>query len=136
MGEKLGGMSKRAAGGRKSKPNVAHLLFEKHAAELGLLLIKEWRFDPERRWRFDYVDYVLNADNQKCLMYRAFEIEGAIYTRGRHTRGVGYQADLDKYNQATAMGFRVFRFSTTDVLRGRAKSFIAEHLLGQKGREG
>jgi len=124
-------MSKRAAGGR----NPAHILFEKHLAELALDFRREWRFHPLRKWRFDYVigEFVGGHWEPDSL---GFEIEGAIWSNGRHTRGKGYQADLDKYNHATAMGFRVFRFSTTDVLRGRAKSFIAEHLLGQKGREG
>jgi len=122
-------MSKRAAGGR----NPAHILFEKHLLELGITFTREFRFHPLRKWRFDYnLHYWARGINPADGNHAAVEIEGAIWANGRHTRGKGYQADLDKYNQATAMGFRVFRFSTTDVLRGRAKEFIKTHLLGGK----
>lgn len=99
--------------------NEAHILFEKHLQELGYGSWEtEARFHPERKWRFDFL----------LPGKVAVEIEGAIFANGRHTRGKGYQGDLDKYNQATAMGYKVFRFSTQDVLRGRAKAFLAEHL--------
>ena len=102
--------------------NPAHVLLERHLRELGLPFEREYRFHATRRWRFDY--WLPDAR-------LAIEIEGAIWTRGRHTRGKGYQADLDKYNAATMMGYRVLRFSTDDVLRGRAKAFLVEHLKGQ-----
>lgn len=99
--------------------NGAEILFEKHLRELKLGFVREYRFHAERRWRFDF---------WLPLSGLAIEIEGAIFTGGRHTRGAGYQKDLDKYNHATVMGYRVLRFSTTDVLRGRAKAFL-EHWL-------
>jgi very-short-patch-repair endonuclease len=106
----------------------AHILFEKHLGELGQEYVKEYRFHDKRKWRFDY----LLCNSPECFTEIAVEIEGAIWSRGRHTRGKGYQADLDKYNHATMMGFKVLRFSTEDVLRGRAKAFLAEHLNGDK----
>jgi len=82
----------------------------------------EYRFHGQRKWRFDYVVRLTNGEPL------AIEIDGGIYSQGRHTRGTGYQKDLDKLNQATVMGYRVLRFSTTDVLRGRARAFLKEHL--------
>lgn len=102
----------------------AEVLFEKHLRELGFSYDTEFQFHPTRRWRADFRLWKRDESSGKVLV----EIEGAIYSRGRHTRGAGYQADLDKYNHATALGYKVFRFSTTDVLRGRAKAFLAEHL--------
>ena len=109
-------MSKRAAGGRKV--NLAHILLEKHMRELGLDFVKEYRFHPTRKWRFDFL---WKPDV-------AIEIEGGIFTQGRHSRGAGMQKDMDKYNQAMMMMYKVLRFSTTDVLRGRAKAFLAAHM--------
>ncbi|SRR6266446_2339022 len=100
------------------KKSTAAILFEKHLGELDIWFEREYRFHKTRKWRFDYV---LSASV-------AVEIEGAIWQQGRHTRGKGYQADLDKYNSATMLGWRVLRFSTQDILRGRAKAFLAEHL--------
>jgi hypothetical protein len=115
--------------------NEAHVLLEKHLKELDLYWTKEAQFHPTRKWRFDFLLYrwegtgLLAARIAEPLRI-AVEIEGAIWSRGRHTRGKGYQADLDKYNAATMMGYRVLRFSTHDVLTGRAKAFLKEHLGG------
>jgi len=62
---------------------------------------KEYRFHPERKWRFDFAFI-----EQKI----AVEIEGNAWNvrgGGRHMR----DTDLDKYNQAALLGWRVFRFS-------------------------
>lgn len=70
--------------------------------------VRELRFAPPRRWRFDFAfpDHLV-----------AVEIEGGIYSGGRHTRGKGYEADCEKYNQAVAAGgWRVLRF-TAGMLR-------------------
>ena len=109
------------------KPNQAHLLLEKHLTELDIQFVKEYHFAlPKRHWRFDYL--LCDGEENVTSLNVAVEIEGGLFSAGRHTRGKGYQADLDKYNAATMMGYRVLRFSTADVLRGRAKAFLAEHL--------
>lgn len=67
----------------------------------------ELKFHPERKWRFDYAfpDYMI-----------ALEVEGGTFSRGRHTRGAGYEKDIEKYNEATIMGWRVIRASTGQVV--------------------
>jgi very-short-patch-repair endonuclease len=62
----------------------------------------EHRFAPPRRWRFDraYPDRKL-----------AIELEGGVWSGGRHTRPAGFEADCDKYNCATVEGWRVLRFT-------------------------
>lgn len=62
----------------------------------------EYRFAPPRRWRFDF------AFPQQRL---AVELEGGIYTGGRHQRLSGFVADCDKYNAAAAASWRVLRFT-------------------------
>src|SRR5271167_3650698 len=114
--------------------NPASILLLKHLRELGLIANQEVRFHPERKWRFDFVllrtvpDLHGKGRDGLDNLRIAIEIEGAIWTRGRHTRGKGFQADLQKYNHATMVGWRVLRFSTEDVLKGRAKAFLAEYL--------
>lgn len=76
---------------------------------------REHRFHKERKWRFDFA-----IPSAKL----AVEIEGGTWSGGRHTRGSGYQADLEKYNTALAMGWKVFRFSTHDVLHGEGRHFL------------
>jgi very-short-patch-repair endonuclease len=79
----------------------------------------EYRFHPSRRWRFDY------AVPDKSV---AIEVEGGAWISGRHTRGAGYVADLEKYNTATVMGWRVLRFTPQQISDGTALNLI-EQLL-------
>lgn len=103
----------------KNKP-PAHTLLEKHMDELGLSYMPEYQFAMVlgRKWAADYMVHL------KTLI----EIEGGIWSRGRHTRGSGYEKDLEKYNTAAAMGYRVFRFSTGQVMDGSAKEWLKKWL--------
>ena len=62
--------------------------------------VKEYKFHPTRRWRFDYA-----IPEHKI----ALEVEGGVWTGGRHTSPKGFLNDMEKYNTATLMGWRVFR---------------------------
>lgn len=82
----------------------------------------EHRFHPTRKWAFDY------AWPERLV---AVEIEGAIWSHGRHTRGAGFTKDMEKYNAAGLLGWRVFRFSPSDLKKGVAQAFMLE-VLGRK----
>lgn len=69
----------------------------------GPALETEYRFHPVRRWRADYCH-----PSSRTLI----ELEGGIYSQGRHTRAGGYQGDCEKYNAATMAGWRVIRLAT------------------------
>ncbi len=82
-----------------------------HFRAHGLTPEREHRFHPKRRWRFDF------AFPGQML---AVEVEGGLYTNGRHTRGAGYEADLEKYGEAMRMGWSVYRCSPGMVKAGKA----------------
>jgi len=110
------------------KQNEANILLEKHLLEIGLTFEREYRFHPTRKWRADYRLLNVLLNGQMVLI----EIEGGFYRGvGGHNSINGLQRDIDKNNHALACGYLPFRFSTADVLRGRAKAFLAEHLTGQ-----
>jgi very-short-patch-repair endonuclease len=69
--------------------------------ERGWEMKREYRFDEVRKWRFDFAFI-----DQKL----AVEYEG-IFGKGksRHTTVNGYTGDTEKYNQAAAQGWKVFR---------------------------
>lgn len=67
---------------------------------------REYRFAPPRRWRFDFA-WV----EQKI----ALEVEGGIWTKGRHTRGKGFLGDMAKYNEAVLMGWRLLRCTPKNI---------------------
>jgi very-short-patch-repair endonuclease len=81
--------------------------------------VREYRFAPPRRWRADFAFI-----DQRLLV----EIEGGIWTGGRHTRGSGFEADAAKYNAATILGYRVLRFSGAMVKSGAAIETVTEAL--------
>ncbi|HCU0822866.1 TPA: DUF559 domain-containing protein [Acinetobacter baumannii] len=81
---------------------------------------QEYKFHPTRKWRADFF-----ITGTKILI----EVEGGIWSGGRHTRGKGYIGDMEKYNSAAMMGFTVLRFSTEQVKVGVAIKQI-EQLVG------
>jgi hypothetical protein len=72
------------------------------------LPVAELRFAPPRRWRFDRA-FPLEGGGV------AVELEGGVYTRGRHTRATGYVADIQKYNRAQLNGWLCLRFTAADM---------------------
>jgi very-short-patch-repair endonuclease len=74
----------------------------------------------ERKWRFDVA--LVGAKHY------AFEVEGGIHTAGAHVRGKHYESDMEKYNVAAALGWKVFRFTPKQILTGTAKAFIEKYL--------
>lgn len=69
----------------------------------------EYEFHHERKWRFDFAWPAHRV---------ALEVEGGIWTEGRHTRGSGFLKDMEKYNEAARLGWRVMRCTpaTLDTL--------------------
>jgi very-short-patch-repair endonuclease len=89
----------------------------------GPLLTAEHKFHPTRRWRFDFANIPAKV---------AIEVEGGQWSGGRHTRGSGYSADCEKYNEAQLCGWVVFRLTgemitvtnlerIRDFIRGRIR---------------
>lgn len=119
---KKGGKRKRDAVTGKAKPSRSALEVEmiNHIRALKLPMpVEEFRFHPERKWRFDfaYPDHKV-----------AIEVEGGTWSRGRHTRGSGYEKDCEKYNAASLLGWSVYRFTSTMIKRGEAINTIEKAL--------
>jgi very-short-patch-repair endonuclease len=72
----------------------------------GQALVRELRFDAFRRWRFDFAHEGARV---------AIEINGGVWSGGRHVRGAGYLRDREKVNAATLAGWRVFELGTGQV---------------------
>ncbi len=107
----------------KSAPKAPSKLEERFARDLRALKVleptREHQFAPPRRWRFDF--------SWPDLML-AVEIEGGVWTNGRHTRGSGFVADTEKYNAAALAGWRVLRFTEKSVRDGSAVELVAQVL--------
>lgn len=97
-----------------------------HLRAAGISFRREYRFHPDRRWRFDFL----------IGEWLAVEVEGAPGS-GRHTTYKGFTADCEKYNAAALMGFRLLRFTSKQVQSGYALETILAaypHFQGDGGR--
>lgn len=59
-----------------------------------------------RKWRFDFaiIEHKI-----------AIEIEGGVWIAGRHNRGSGFIKDMEKYNTAAMLGWRILRFTPQQI---------------------
>lgn len=87
------------------------------------LPVAEYKFHVERRWRFDYAwpDY-----------HVALEVEGGVWTGGRHTRGVGFVKDMEKYNAAAVQGWRIIRCQPAELSKTKTLITLREALQWQR----
>ena len=88
--------------------------------------IREHRFHPVRKWRFDF------AWPGRMI---AVEVEGGTWANGRHTRGSGYERDAEKYNTAVELGWRVLRYTSGQIERGEAIEQLERIFDGDDGED-
>ena len=82
----------------------------------------EFAWKQGRKWRFDIYWSVERV---------AIEIDGATFARGRHTRGKGFEKDIEKRNAAVILGWKVLHFTTNQV---RAVDYPLDILEKAKAR--
>ena len=119
-GRKTGAKTKRPKRGGKVESEGESLLSLQLKA-LKIAFEREFKFCQDRKWRADF-----HLVGKMILI----EVEGGIWSGGRHTRGKGYLGDMEKYNSATALGYQVIRFSTEQVKSGLAIQQI-EKMVGE-----
>lgn len=66
---------------------------------------EEYKFHPVRKWRFDWAILEIKL---------AVEYEGIFSRKSRHTTISGFTGDIEKYNEATVLGWRVIRVTAKD----------------------
>lgn len=76
---------------------------------------REYVFLDDRKFRFDFA---------WPWIHLAVEVEGGSWSGGRHTRGLGFERDCEKYNEATIAGWQVFRVTPAMIEDGRALALL------------
>jgi very-short-patch-repair endonuclease len=117
-GRKTAAKSKRQPRGAKVE-SIGESLLATQLKALKIEFEQEFEFHPKRKWRADF-----HIVGKKILV----EVEGGIWSGGRHTRGKGYIGDMEKYNSATALGYQVYRYSTEQVKSGLALEEILKRI--------
>ena len=79
---------------------------------------REFKFHPVRRWRVDF-----------CYpeLMLAVEIEGGEWVNGRHNRALA--KDAEKYNELVLLGYRLLRFTGSQLKNGIAVKHMRRILL-------
>lgn len=107
---------------RKTPLPPEHDLFTRLCASyLGAECVKEYRFYKQRKWRFDYA-----IPSHKI----ALEVEGGVWTQGRHVRPKGFLSDMQKYNTAALLGWRVFRTTPDRLLSNDTMLLLKSAISG------
>lgn len=76
--------------------------------------VAEHRFHPVRRWRFDL------AIPSRMV---AIEVDGGVWSGGRHSGGAGQIKDMEKHNHAAMLGWRILRFTPRQM---RESEWVAQ----------
>jgi very-short-patch-repair endonuclease len=79
--------------------------------------VAEFKFHPSRKWRADFA-----MPGAKILI----EIDGGVWSGGRHTRGSGFIGDMEKLNAAACLGYRVLRYTPQDCKAKRITLILAQ----------
>lgn len=79
--------------------------------------VSELRFAPPRRWRFDFAWPAHKL---------ALEVQGGLWTQGRHSRGAALLKEHEKLNAAAALGWRVMFTTPKDVQNGNAALMLQQ----------
>lgn len=96
-------------------------------SDLKVECVKEYKFHPTRKWRFDYA-----IPAHKI----ALEVEGGVWTGGRHTSPKGFLGDMEKYNTATAMGWRLLRTTPERLCSNETLQMVRDIIAGdQSGQQ-
>lgn len=104
------GKKRRVVKGQRVQ-SVGEVTLARDLRALKINFEQEYKFHPERNWRADFL-----ITGTKILV----EVEGGIWSGGRHTRGKGFTADCEKYAEATLLGYIVVRFTSSQVKSGYA----------------
>jgi very-short-patch-repair endonuclease len=110
----------------KMRREAIETRFAFHCRASGIAVDKQnYRFHATRSWALDFAWVMIRV---------AVECDGGVFTQGRHTRGAGYSEDCIKINEATKLGWQVYRFTGEQVKSGHAIDFMIPILAPTYGR--
>jgi hypothetical protein len=93
--------------------------------EAGISFGTEFHFHPRREWRADLCLPAFDPD-QGIVPRILVEVEGGAWLKGggRHNRGKGFEADMEKYAEAIMLGYILLRVSPRQIMSCKALEWI------------
>lgn len=111
----------------KYNPDIVVKWFAEH----DLFAVPEFQFAADRKWRFDFIIFLLKGGDWNAIdppPSIALEVEGGVWTNGRHTRGSGFKKDMEKYNRAAVLGWRILRVTPDELCMQDTVDMVKEAL--------
>lgn len=87
-----------------------------------LTMVREYKFLTTRRFRFDFAD----VENKLGV-----EVDGGVFSGGRHTSGIGFSRDCEKFNLAAIDNWSIIRITTQQVKSEQGIDWIKNWYLSR-----
>jgi hypothetical protein len=100
----------------KYNPKVIKAFFASHGIPAPEM---EYVFHPVRKWRFDFAWPTLAYPTMvpsEAMDSLALEVQGGIWTKGRHTQGAALLKEWEKLNEAAVLGWRILYCQPQDLI--------------------
>jgi hypothetical protein len=94
--------------------------------------IPAWEADFEQRYAKSKRSKRYRLDFAHPESRTGIEIQGAVYSRGRHVTGSGYERDCRKYNLSYTSGWAIFLLSAAMAKDLAWHRLIAAHIAGEE----
>lgn len=89
-------------------------------SKYGIDFVQEYKFHPTRKWRADLA----------CVEHMILiEVEGGAFSNGRHTRGLGFISDIEKYNNAVCLGWKLIRVTPDRLLTLETFKYVEQLII-------
>jgi hypothetical protein len=93
---------------RMAERKQEDMLFLKQIEAYGIYCQPEYKFHKTRGWR---IDFFIEYNGVKL----AVEVEGGVFTGGRHTTSTGFIGDMEKYNEFVLYGIWLYRVIPSEL---------------------
>lgn len=104
----------------KYNPKIVAAFFASYGLQFPVF---EHVFAPPRKWRFDLAWTTAKV---------AVEVQGGIWTRGRHNRGAAMLREWEKLNTAASLGWRVLYVQPCDLCLKSTAELILKTLCASQ----
>lgn len=110
---------------KRRQPTFEQQLLSRQLTQAQIPFEQEFRFHPKRRWRADFRVATLGSMRWSFIV----EIVGGVWLpKGGHSRGKAQIDDMEKFNHAALLGYRVLQFTPEQVRNEKAIGFITNVL--------
>ena len=106
----------------KAKREALELHLARDLTAHRIKFLTQYEFWPGRKWRFDF------AIMRMGPYMLAIEVQGGIFSGGRHTRGAALEDEYEKLAHAAIRGWTVMPVSGGQIKSGKAIDWIRKAL--------